>query len=904
LQKKTLKFTYPSLERLLQDYSRLKSGMLFLPTQNLLPIGTELTLKIVIPEINHTFLVDCAVTQLTGTLPDNPLKEYTGMQFSIIGGSETFITELNLAIKHSGKMPLKPKQTHDVKILSNRTASPGQPAKKSPPKVSQPNDIIKQPIPTKEEKLINKDKASQLSMSWIKKALQQDKGEIEGDQIEKEIKFSSAAEKKDLTPEERRKVEPVGEFIMDLTKAMLRSGYYSPDHPGSQNAKQGLYNRFQGILDDSNEILIANRETREKKDFYIMSILDEPISIKILVGTNRAELFEPKLREYFNRKSLVSFAIKKKISLNHFNRFIDIMCDPRTDDMEQHQVGELLTSQLIENGITDISSNFLEDKLFFKQNLPWRVEMAIQRLAKDLKILPQFAEASEEKLKTMKIDIIKDILRPLKHPDLLKELIINCYVIVENVKRLNLEEIEETLVNAFPIPFLHATSMSIFKDIEEFKGDLEKHLSDPDVAKRYNSMKRILKLIASRMIQENTPRVQNFLEKLYFSKLLTYEELPNAVKYQINTSLMIKDLKSNTEHYKNSIIKSQSPDSGTFLIKWFHRVAPKLIEEKNWPLLLNLLSATDRADMEVTIFPRPQGGSLNPFLSVFSGHTESLAAAYNSPDEIKRQVINDIILKLGSVGIEIYGKVLTESEHQEVRKAAIASLGEKGETALQWARQILDDSTMSWHLHRNALLIMNKTGTKEEKDIQRAAEFLKHNNSRVREEALKTLLTLRPDHSEQFIIETVNDDNEKVRLRALHGLSHLTSFSETSLTKLTRIISSELPSEKSTASAHAQTVSHIIQAISDKLSSENKVLVEKTLLDIIVQLSKDQKWFSRIVKSSMDENVTLILKATVKALKNIGSADAVSSLQGIIKSKNLYANIIKDTLEASEKASR
>lgn len=900
MPKKTLKITYPSLERLLQDYSHIKSGILFLPTQNPLPMGTELVLKISVPEINQTFQVDCTVSKLTGSLPDNPLKQHPGMQLSLERGSESFITELSLALRHAAKRisnsnlarPSKDMSGTEISKESIRKPFPGKyPAKK----------MDEKPLPSNKQDVLEENNGSKLSMGWIKKALQREKEEFDEEPIDEPVRFVPPTEKKDLTPEERRKVEPVGEFVMDLTKAMLRSGYYSPDHPGSMQAKQGLYKRFRNILGDANEILIANRESREKKDFLIMGILDEPISIKLLVGTSRAELFEPKLREYFNRKGLMSFAIKDKITLDHFDTFIDIMCDPRTDDVEQHKIGDLLTRQLIENGITEISSNFIEDKLFFKENLPWRVEMAIQRLAKDLKILPQFTHASDEKLKTMKIDIIRDILRPLKHPDLLKELIINCYVIVENVKHLDLEEIEQTLVSAFPIPFLHATSLSIFRDIEKYKEEVEKYRSDPDVAKRYNSMKRILKLIASRMIMESTPRVQSFLEKLYFSKLLTYEELPSSVKYQIDTTLMVEDLKANTRYYENAISHAQSSESGMVLIKWFHRIAPRLIKNKDWDVMLKLLSTTGRADTDVAIFPRIQGHSLNPFTIVFNEFTDELAAAYNNPDDNKRQLINDILLNVGPIGIEVYGKILSESENPAVRKAAIASLGKRGEVALKWARQVLDHPDNAWHLHRNALLIMNKAGGSTNNDIKRVVQFLKHNNSRVREEALKTIIDLRPEISEPFIVDAVNDENEKIKLRALHALGNVSSLSEKSITKLMHIISSELPEDKRSASAHSQKVTHIIQIISIKASPAYKELIEKTLLHIISRTSKDQSWFSKIVKSSVNDNQVRILHSAAKTLNNIGSTESISTLHELIKSKNPYAKFLKDALESDEK---
>jgi len=110
LSKKTLRINYPSLKRLLQDYSQIKGGNLFLRTQKPLPIGTEIILKITVPEVEHTFQADCTVAKLSGALPDNPLKEYPGMLLSITEGAEAFITELNLLLNIS-ENKLKPSES-------------------------------------------------------------------------------------------------------------------------------------------------------------------------------------------------------------------------------------------------------------------------------------------------------------------------------------------------------------------------------------------------------------------------------------------------------------------------------------------------------------------------------------------------------------------------------------------------------------------------------------------------------------------------------------------------------------------------------------------------------------------------------------------------------------------------
>jgi len=65
----------------------------------------------------------------------------------------------------------------------------------------------------------------ELSMDWIRSAvaLAEAARETQGP----DPAAPAGREKKDLTPAERERIKPAGDFVMDLTKAMLRTGYYS-----------------------------------------------------------------------------------------------------------------------------------------------------------------------------------------------------------------------------------------------------------------------------------------------------------------------------------------------------------------------------------------------------------------------------------------------------------------------------------------------------------------------------------------------------------------------------------------------------------------------------------------------------------------------------------------------------
>ena len=140
-----------------------------------------------------------------------------------------------------------------------------------------------------------------------------------------------------------------------LVKAMLRSGYYAPDHPESKKAKEDLPVPGRGLGGRPGDRLIS-RSSAEATDILVSGVLDEPVSLRSLFTASTAEMFLPKLREYFERKGLISFSIKAGISAEHFESFVDIMSDPAVDKEDANEVGHLLTAALVRNRIQEIST--------------------------------------------------------------------------------------------------------------------------------------------------------------------------------------------------------------------------------------------------------------------------------------------------------------------------------------------------------------------------------------------------------------------------------------------------------------------------------------------------------------------------------------------------------------------
>jgi HEAT repeat protein len=952
LAKKTITLNYLSAERFSRDYAQIKKGKLFLRSKTPLPAGSRLCLEFNLTGIHGTFMAEGRVALSIDKQAADRFKKPQGMLVVILGGFEDILKNLDallcvneeyrriLGLPHkiavSQDTPAKRIDKHripptDKKIPEDlippisleaktlyKNGKDDDTVKASEAKkihvtiigeeVTRESKKIKAAEPAEEtlfsknnekedaESLKEKDDSA-LSLDWIKEALTQEKVDKEIEVAEEPETTAPITEKKNLSAKEREEVKPVGDFLMGLTKAMLGSDHYDPEHPDSKDAKRGLYKALQNSLVDSEEIIITLQEAGGNTDILITGILEEPVNVRVLVGADMSELFLPKLREYFKRKGLISFAIKKNIPLENFEKFLDIMGDSKSDQGENVKVGELLSNTLAEHGITEISTVFMDDMIAIEQNFPWRVEMAIQRLAKDLKVLPIFKGKSDEAITNLKPQIIQDIIRPLKHPEFLKDLAINCYIIASHIDNMQTQEIEQAVIDAFPEQDLLPTSKSILKELNQLKEAWEKHPSNEVLKRRITNVKRILKWVAGRLTLAEAPGARSFFKQLYHNEILAFEELPPDVQYVINTMKMADDVRAHADHHAHRILKAESVDDAVVILKFFKRAVPLLIENQDWPVLLVITKAIDKAAKEASLTSKKTGLASDLLDFIFEDLKNELVSAYLNTDESQRQAIDEINERSGSLGVEILSKVLSESDDRGVHKTATDALIKKGDLARPWVRQVLDDTDRVWHLQRSALKVLSSVGHGDD-DIDRARKFLSHSHPGVRDEALNTAISLKASDADQLIIAALSDEDDKVRWRATTSLSDLTSFSEASLLKLLDMIKTEPPEEKEAANKHAHKVGQLIRAIGAKPDLPHRDQVEGTILEIAQKIAKQEKGLLKRLKKSADSEQTGILVAAINALGNIGGSKSEAFLLELIDSKSPQTETARKAIDS------
>lgn len=921
MKKKKIKLKYPSLDNFAKHHDLIKKGKLFIPTATPQPVETELSVSISLQGIDRVFSAEGRVLKVFTRdegidAQGDPAKagaelKATGMLLVLTSGLDKMLADLEIALK-AGESPVPepaPEKKPEGKTEQETVAVAEEPAKQT----EEENVSVApagSPLPGGDNKESPAVKSRpRLTVEWLRKAVSKEIADIEEEA--EEVEPLQPQQKNKLSLEEQKVARPACEFVMDLTKAMSRSGYYDPDHPGSIDAKQGLHESLVKSLGDVEEIMIFKEETREGVEMHISGILEEPVNIRTVVGDGVAELFLPKLSEYFNRKDLVSLTIKKSIPVADFNRFVDIMNDPLTEQKKGSEVSEFLTNALIENGITDISTVYKDDLVDLDSKLPWETEMAVQRLVKDLKVLPKIKGESEAELRAVTEKLIKDIIRPLRHnPQLLKDMALNCESITTNIDGLVVGEICGTVANSLPKQMLLPTSKLIFDDLKKIIQEVRAQQSGPamdpeavaNLNRRQASAESVLKQTTKRVLAEKSPGANKFIEEMYFSNIVTYDELPYEVQYNVDTATMVDDIRANTAAYLEGILTAKTAEDAELFLKCVQRAVPLLFESKDWSLLHQILKAGDEAaaggrtdgkkgTVEKQAADKPavekettveDGPPANQFVPLFYDYIDQLTIAYMEVDGEQRREVDLIVRHMGPMGIEILNRVMAESKNFGAQQCASDSLLKLGDLAGSWVYKALNDPNQPAHAQKSALKIMGFIG-KGDNDLHKVRRFLVNQDPELRCEALISMLRLKAGDAEALIIRANNDKDKKVRKVALSSLKFFSPLSISSLGKLLKIVKAKQPEEREEIVEHARKVAMLLRAIIVLARPDDYGLIEEALIEVVGQLNA-QKGFLSFLRRSADKEQTILLNAAIEVFERISSEKSVAALEDLAAS--------------------
>jgi hypothetical protein len=546
------------------------------------------------------------------------------------------------------------------------------------------------------------------------------------------------------------------DFVSQLTRAIVKTSYYEPEHQAAAHAKIGLYDTFKLLLQDAAELTFLNQSTEGHRVVLVAGIFDEPIELERVMARGQAELVGQKLASYLEGRSLLSVSFKGTLDYAEFHRFIDLLAVPahlaRGDDND-------LVKALATQKVRGMSVVFKKD-LVTRRKLSWRVGLALTRLKKDLSILPLYEGLSDSELRRVRYEVFRDVVRPLRQVPLLREMLLNCDLVHEAVPILSREDIE-LLIQEGVAPEMLADLLQRFtKDVVEALREGDDRLAD---------LLRITRNLARRLASSQEAVKEQVFRELFENEVLELTDLPSSLQVKIEVGRRTDRFLEAWRQHLHSFEEVSTPALYRKHLDLLLMVLPELLARFMLDPVVKIALVVARHRAVNDGFPERQAMAAEWLAAVpLSPAGAEIASQVMSADKVRRQALLTLCGVLGTGGVPILFKALSECPTRSIRLELCEILVNLREQTSRFLAAELEKKNIPWYYQRNLLSLLGRVGS--DSDLPLVGYFLNDRHPRIRLEALLSVCALDPGAAEKMLVWALADSDPDVRGVAVRQL--------------------------------------------------------------------------------------------------------------------------------------
>jgi hypothetical protein len=669
-----------------------------------------------------------------------------------------------------------------------------------------------------------------------------------------------------LPPEEVERLQrlqsKLADFVLHIIQAFLRTGYYTPDHPESKKAKEGLFQQFKSLFEREDELAFLAREEQEQKEILIDGVLPETQRLSRMMMKGMGELYIPKFVNYMERKDLVSLTLKSRMEQTEFTQFIDLMSDPSLLETHRKEDKERFITALYRYGITNISFVFNEEMVLAPdREMPWKARVTLSRMKKDLRMIPYFQKMSGQELQVIRKRLLEDAIRPLRQNDLL-------YAVLQNsdlaATRENPEEIiEDVLVTFLPASHFLGTSKVFLRGHLNLK-KLQK--KDPSEAKS----DRLLKKITHRLKEIGKKEAEDVLEDFFRQQLIGLEDLTPALRDKILLERLTDKFLNFTDQFFQQLDQAKDKEKFLTIGKSFVKMLPELVRRDRYSEILRIIESLKQhfhkkmmwALLAGQIMEEIGKGPIPPILEekFLTGKKEV------------RSAIIPIFAALEVGAIPHLLNILKKSQDQWVRKNACEALIQIGAVAAAHLLKELEQQQTSVETTCDILRVLGEIKSQDWKAplLKVLKKYVSHENPKLREQSIHTLCLLGGREGEEIFLSSLPDSNLEVKKRAVWCLGMIKSAK--GVEKMVEILK-QMPPTPSPQMDQLETQIYLAFGLSGNLTIEGKT-AEQILIEVLEKRGLKQ-WMGLFQKNPLSEPAS---EAICGSLGKIGTERSIKIL--------------------------
>lgn len=680
----------------------------------------------------------------------------------------------------------------------------------------------------------------------------------------------------------------LSEFIVSLIQALLRTGYYTSEHPESEKARAGLYTKFRELTLKKGEFTFLIQKEAENEQIIVEGMLPEPCHLGTLMLAGMAELYDEKLIDFLKKKELVSLTLKQKMQRQEFYGFIDVMSKPILTDIHDKHKRDRFIFFLQDKGIRNISFIFNEDLIRWERNVPWRAWIAISRLKKDISLIPILRDLDQEELKKVKKEVVSDVLRPLGDPKLAFSTLVNSDLIDSNV--MGEEEIEEHIIDSL-------TDDMLFVGVEEFINSHSRLKKLVDQKAYEEKLLRILSGFKVRLKESENKKSDGPLEKLFKNGMISFDELPPRLKQEIFLKRFLKTFLNDPDSVLTRFDQMEDEKQYVSLVKSISGILPQLIERDRFQEFQKILLILERHIKE----GGQRGGQAEVVFEQIGSNAipSKLKDKFTSGKKEIRVALYPIFLNLESCMTLHLLALIDETEDKWVRKNAIELFLQMGPVAGSYLEQALKVGRFKEEVVADVIKALVTTGNQAVKQKMTAIvnEYRHHRDPEVRKHVLPLLAEVEGLGAEETLLNALNDSNPEVRKSAMKCLGIIRS--EKAFPVLMEILKNIKESPSEDAEQIENEIYWAFGFMDNHLTHDDKT-PEGILLEVLEHRAQTGT-ISRLLRrkgNSLSEEVTCTI---CDSLARIGTKISESVLTELAKNKKKPWGIkAQETLEKIE----
>ncbi len=366
------------------------------------------------------------------------------------------------------------------------------------------------------------------------------------------------------------------------------------------------------------------------------------------------------------------------------------------------------------------------------------------------------------------------MIRPLRTPQLLADLLVNCDVLAKDIAVLEEAQVEHEIIAQIPPERLVSTTTQLMDGLQQLTAKQDEE--SLELAGRH---RLVIRDILAQLDQQEMEVAGELLEAVVKQGVFTREELPENLQQMLRRQLVVRKFLADRDDYLRGLAHFPAGDFGRRLDAIVRVVFPELLRRGgHWVEAAAMLEALGSGSHESDAAETVQ--QLLGWCHRMLASQEAVARLLDAlGDELLEKESRDSVVALlsisGAAATERLQEAYSSSTSVSVRSSAFEVMKRIGAPALIPFLKALPNIEPEWSAIHHVLAALD-----DQRDPALADSikpFLRHENARVRQAALTRVFELLGPDSETSLIRALHDRDAGTRRAAVACLGSLHSSS-------------------------------------------------------------------------------------------------------------------------------